>query len=336
MPAASRRPKALFVLDPASGDNVFGPEQHREIAALADVVAPPQTAAQLARQPELLAEAEVIFTSWGAPQLDEGVLASAPRLRAVFYGAGSVRSLVTPAFWQRDILLTSAAAANALPVAEYTLSVILLSLKKFWQLSAKAKTGVVPESQREVPGAFRSTVGLVSLGLIGRRTAELLVPFDLEVLAYDPFITPAAASSLGVASRPLDELFAGCEVVSLHTPNLPSTRGMITGAHFAAMKPGATFINSARGAVIREPEMIEVLRQRPDLTAVLDVTDPEPPTPDSELRRLPNVILTPHIAGSLGRECRRMGQYMVDEFKRYLAGEPLRYQVTEELAANQA
>jgi len=139
-----------------------------------------------------------------------------------------------------------------------------------------------------------------------------------------------------VESVSLDQLFRESDVISLHTPSLPATKGMITGAHFAAMKPNATFINTARGAVVRETEMIEVLTHRPDLQAVLDVTDPEPPKPESPLYTLPNVVLTPHIAGSQNNECRRMGHYMVEELGRYLAGQPLKWQINQELAAKLA
>jgi phosphoglycerate dehydrogenase-like enzyme len=107
---------------------------------------------------------------------------------------------------------------------------------------------------------------------------------------------------------------------------------MITGVHLAAMKPGATFISTARGVVVREAEMIAVLQQRPDLYAVLDVTSPEPPEPGSALYTLPNAILTPHIAGSLDAECRRMGQYMVEELRHYIAGESLKWAITRKRA----
>jgi phosphoglycerate dehydrogenase-like enzyme len=135
---------------------------------------------------------------------------------------------------------------------------------------------------------------------------------------------------------PLDELFRRADVVSLHTPLLKETEGMITGAHLASMKPGATFINTARGAIVREKEMIEALKKRPDLQAVLDVTHPEPPEPGSPLYTLPNVILTPHIAGSMDGECRRMGRYMVEELRRFVDGKPLRWQITREMATNRA
>ena len=181
-----------------------------------------------------------------------------------------------------------------------------------------------------VPGCYRRTVGLVSLGLIARTLLKLLAPFDLDVLVYDPYISGEAAETMGTTKVSLEELFRRSDVVSVHTPMMDETRGMIEGGHITSMRTGATFINTARGGVVRESELIEVLKQRPDLQAVLDVTDPEPPAADSPLYSLENVVLTPHIAGSVGNECRRMGQYMVDELKRYLAGEPLKWQVTPE------
>jgi phosphoglycerate dehydrogenase-like enzyme len=161
----------------------------------------------------------------------------------------------------------------------------------------------------------------------------LLRSFDLPVLAYDPYLTAREEAELEVQAVPLDELFRRSDVVSLHTPLLAETEGMITGAHLAAMKHGATFINTARGSIVRQDELIEVARRRPDLPFVLDVVEPEPPLPDSPLYSLENVLLTPHIAGSVGAECRRLGRYMVEELERYLAGKPLRWVVTPQLAA---
>ena len=160
----------------------------------------------------------------------------------------------------------------------------------------------------------------------------MLRAFDLRVIAYDPFVSPAEAAEVGVTLVSLEELFARSDVVSLHPPLLEETVGMVTGQHIAQMKRGATFINTARGEVVREDEMIEVLKRRPDLLAVLDVASEEPPHEDSPLYTLPNVVLTPHIAGSVGQECRRMGQCMVEELARYLAGQPLQWPVTRELA----
>jgi phosphoglycerate dehydrogenase-like enzyme len=183
-----------------------------------------------------------------------------------------------------------------------------------------------------MPGALGSVVGLVSYGTIGRLVRERLRAFDLEVIVYDPFLSEEEARAEGVRKTGLDELFAAADAVSVHTPHLTDTVGMIKGRHFERMKPGTLFLNTARGEVVDEPEMIAVLQRRPDLQAVLDVTAPEPPGPGSLLYALPNVVLTPHIAGSVGRECRRMGQAMVDEFIRYQAGQPLQWEITVDRA----
>jgi phosphoglycerate dehydrogenase-like enzyme len=169
--------------------------------------------------------------------------------------------------------------------------------------------------------------------MVGRLVRERLRPFDLRVVAYDPYVTSEEARVLDVDLVSLEDLFAASEVVSLHAPWLPETEGMILGSHLASMKQNATLINTSRGAVVREAEMVEVLGERPDLWAVLDVTHPEPPESGSRLYDLPNVVLTPHIAGSQGNECRRMGRLVVDELRRYVAGEPLQHEITRERAA---
>ena len=329
--------KGIFVLSSDSFEKIYGDELADEIARLVEVDAPPQTAQSVREAPAVLLDVELIFSGWGAPVMDAAFLAAAPKLEAVFYGAGSVRGLVTDAFWARGIVLTHAAAMNGVPVAELTLSQILFSLKRGWQHVMSIRDhGEAGRRRVPVPGAYGTRVGVISLGAIGRRVCELLRPFDVEVLAHDPFVDDAVFGELGARRARLDELFAQCEVVSLHTPNLPSTRGMITGAHFRSMKRDATFINTARGDVVREREMVEVLRERPDLWAVLDVLAHDDRSAGVDIYELANVVITPHIAGSLGRECRRMGRAMVDELRRYLDGEPLHWQVTPERLARMA
>ena len=326
-------PKALYLLDSGAFEKIYGEEERAAVAGLADVYAPLQTGDSVAKNPGVLAEAEVILSGWGAPAMDGAFLAAAPNLRVVFYGAGSIRRVATPAFWERGLRITSAYAANAVPVSEYALAAILFSLKRGWHFAFSARREKALPRQGQVPGAYGSTVGLVSLGMVGRLVRERLRPFDLRVVAYDPFVTPEEAHVLGVDLMSLEDLFASSDVVSLHVPLLPETEGMILGSHLASMKRNATLINTSRGAVVREGEMVEVLGERPDLWAVLDVTHPEPPEPDSRLYDLPNVVLTPHIAGSLGSECRRMGRLVVDELRRYVAGEPLEYEITRDRAA---
>lgn len=325
--------KALMVLGEHPRELIYGAEGEAELAHRVEWVAAPMTTEALAERLDVLREVEVIFSGWGGPKYDEALLAAAPKLRAVFYGAGSIRAKVTEKFWERGIEITSAYAMNAVPVAEFTLATVLLSLKQTWHYVVGAKLARARVPMRECAGAFGSKVGLISLGMIGRLVRERLRPFDVAVLAYDPFVTREQAAAMDVEMVDLEALFRQCDVVSLHTPWLKETEGMITGALLGAMKPGATFINTARGAVVRENELIEVMTARTDLTAVLDVTWPEPPAAGSPLYTLPNVVLTPHIAGSQDRECRRMGRLMIDEFDRWSRGEGLKWSISREKAA---
>ncbi len=319
--------KGIFVLSAEAFSGIYGQVQD-EIRRLVEIELPSQTALTIRQTPEVLQDVDLLFTGWGGPRLDAAFLQAAPYLQAVFYGGGTVYPIVTPEFWERSIPITSAAGVNAVPVAEYTLSQILFCLKGGWHTALRIKRERQYPPRQHFPGNYESTVGLISLGLIGQRVCELLRNFDLRVLAYDPFVDPELARSLNVELCPLEEIFRRADVVSVHTPWLPETEGLITGEHFASMKPNAAFINTARGAVVRENEMIDVLQQRPDLMAVLDVTYPEPPLAGSPLFTLPNVVLTPHIAGSLGPETRRLGETMLEELRRYVQGETFRWRVS--------
>ena len=329
---------AAFVMPAEILAEVYGPEGVAEVGRMGRLVHPP-----LDRE-DLMANAhpwtkivDVLFTSWGAPVMDAAMLRRFPKLKIVFYGAGSSRSLVTPDFWERNIFLTTAAAANAVPVAEYTLAATLLGLKQAWSSARRTQSGqTFSRRPFEPEGAYGARVGLVSLGLIGRLVRERLGAFDVEVVAYDPFLTSREFAELSIEPLSLAELFATSSVVSLHTPALPETVGLITGKLVASMKKNATLINTARGALINEGELCAVLRERPDLQVVLDVTYPEPPSPDSALYQLPNIFLTPHIAGSRGRERRRLGESMIAEFDRFSRGEALQHTVSATQASQMA
>ena len=324
------RTKGIYILDSQHWDNIYGPEERADIARLAEITAPMQTRDSVLADFSLVRDVEVIFSGWGAPIFNHEFLAAAPNLKVVFYASGSVKPFVTDEFWARGIQLTGANGVFVIPVAEYTISQVLFCLKHGWQFAFETKHLRTYPPTHPVPGAFGSTVGLVSLGAIARHVREMLRPFDLKVIAYDPFLSKKDADRMGITLCSLEELFATADVVSVHTPWLPETERMIRAEHFALMKQGASFINTARGAVIDEAGMTEVFARRPDLFAVLDVTWPEPPSPGNTLFDLPNVVITPHISGSMSRECRRGGRFVVEELGRYLQGEKLLGQITQE------
>lgn len=293
-------------------------------------------AGQTESHQQLLAEAEVIFGTWGMPILNDEFLELTPKLRAVFYAAGTVKHFVTDAIWQRGITVCSAWRANALPVAEFTLGAILLSMKNVWAYQRLLKESRDWDMRIATDGGYHGTIGLVSLGAVGQRVVELLSQFDVDIVAYDPVVNPRIIRGKTVEMVGLAELFQRSDVVSIHSPLLPETVGMITGELVDQMKPYATLINTARGAILEEDRIIDVLRRRSDLTAILDVTRDEPPAIDSPLYELPNVFLTPHVSGSLGSECRRMGNFMFAEYMRYLKNEPLTHQVTRDMLMSMA
>jgi phosphoglycerate dehydrogenase-like enzyme len=325
--------KGLYILNADSANLIYGESERRDIARLVDICGPDQSRQSVKDNPSVLSKAQVLLTGWGCPVLDDAFLRRMPDLKAVFYGGGATGPFITPAVWERRIQVTSAIEANSIPVAEFTLATIILSLKKAWQFSRQLRDDRrCPE--RTAPGLYGSTVGLISMGTIARALLKLLAPFEVNVIVYDPYLAADEAAALGVERVALNELFQRSDVVSVHTPWLAETEGLVCAEHFALMKPDATFINTARGAIVEESDMVEAAARRPDLQFILDVLRTEPPVVDSPLYTLPNIFLTPHIAGSLGTECRRMGRYMVQELERFVTGQPLRWAVTADDAKN--
>ena len=276
-----------------------------------------------------LKQTEVIFSTWGMPVLSrEEIEKYFPELKAVFYAAGSVQAFARP-FLEKNIRVFSAWAANAIPVAEYTAAQIILANKGFLQntmIMKKDKSKAYGYSN-SFPGNYDVRVGILGAGMIGRKVIELLRPYSIEVYVFDPYLSEEDSKLLGVIKCEIEEIFSTCQTISNHIANLPATVGMINGKLFDMMLHNATFINTGRGAQVIEKDLIKAMREYPDRTAILDVTYPEPPEKGSELYKLKNIVLSSHIAGSLGREVEQMGNYAVDEFIRYIKGEETRYEV---------
>lgn len=273
-----------------------------------------------------LRDAEIVIGGWGAPRISP---ADAPNLRAIVYlGGVAATCLDDVAEWSRlGLAAANARSINARPVAEYALAMILLDGKDAFAAAARAASRPGAASEVRLPahfGNFRRTVGIIGLSQTARALIGLLRPFELDVSVYSPELTPALADELGVEMRTLEEVMAHSDIVSLHQPLTPATRGQIDRRLLALMRDGTTLLNTARGAVVDQDALVERLRGG-GIRAILDVTDPEPLPVDHELRSLPNVVLTPHIAGSLGTELHRMGQNAIEEVRRFVEGVPFRH-----------
>jgi phosphoglycerate dehydrogenase-like enzyme len=284
-----------------------------------------------ARADEVLAQADVLLAHWGCLPVDASLLARAPHLRLVAYAAGTVKDTIAPEVFQRGILVTSGAAANAVPVAEFTLAAILFAGKDVFGARERQRAAADPAfpwiAARRPVGNLGKRIGLIGASHVGRAVVELLRPFRLEVLLADPFLDPVAAAALGVRLVGLDELLATSDVVSIHAPALPETRHLVGAAELARMLDGSTLINTARGSLVDHDALVLELRTG-RLRAVLDVTDPEPLPDAHELLRLPNAFITPHLAGSQGTELTRMAELVLEEIRRFGAGEPPLHPVT--------
>lgn len=317
--------KGVYFCAVSGRNQVFSPEQQKAIAQRLDVSDQHITRENWKDHTNLLEKFKVLLSTWGGATLDEELLDAMPNLKMYFYGAGSIHGIMTAHAWKRGIRITSAAALNAVPVAEFVLAQIILSRKNAWEYMQRAKNhapdlwGLKPSVQ----GMYGAKVGLVGFGMIARKVNELLKSFDVEVYASTLFPPSSQDDDFGVDFISTEEIFMTCNVISLHLPLDRSTKGLIGRKLLNHMRPGTTLINTARGEVVNQAELIDFLRARPDVYACIDVMYPEPPERGSVLYELHNVVLTPHLAGSAGNECWRMGQFILEEVDRYLAGRPL-------------
>ena len=329
-----QKPKAVIMADNVPWydgdviDYVYGAQRIEAIRALTDLYPVRVTSGNLAAELPDLADVEVIFSCWGMIKPTSEQLDRLPNLKAVFYAGGSVNGFAEP-FLQRGIRVCSGVDANAIPVAEFCLAQILLAMKDYWTNTADCRKGPWDQSKMHVGrGVYGETVALLGIGAISRHLLTLLKPFRLRIIAVSGYLSgnPEEARAMGIDQLvTIDEAFREGYVVSNHLPDKESNQGVLTRAHFASMRQDATFINTGRGAQVDEAGMIEVLRQRPDLTALLDVQHPEPPETGSELFTLPNVHLTSHIAGSTNDEVQRMADFVLDDFRRWTNGEALHF-----------
>lgn len=297
------------------------------------------TKADVLCKPALFSSVEIIFSTWGMPEFTEEEIKSCfPSLKCVFYGAGTVQKFARP-FLNCGVKVFSAWAANAVPVAEMTVAQIILANKGYFltgRLYHTQGNRAARDAFKKCNGNYGETVGIIGAGMIGRLVIQMLKQYKLKVIVFDPFLSDEKTGELGVEKCKLTDLFERAFVVSNHLANNAQTQGMLHYDHFCRMRENAVFINTGRGAQVVEDDLVRILRERPDLTALLDVTYPEPPVEGHPFYTLPNCLLTPHIAGSAGDEVARMGEYMLEEYRKYLSGEECRYEVTQKMLETMA
>jgi phosphoglycerate dehydrogenase-like enzyme len=279
---------------------------------------------------EFLKDVEIGFSTWEMPVFTrEQIREFMPSLKIVFYGAGSVQHFAR-SFLNEGVRVMSAWAANGVAVAEFAVAQIILANKGTLQAMMRNRNSHkdAVDFCAPYPGTYGCTVGIIGAGMIGSLVISMLKAYNVSILIYDPFVSDERSAQLGVEKVSLERIFTDCLTISNHLADNEHTRGILNGHLFDLMKDNATFINTGRGAQVVEQDLIKALKLKPARTAILDVTYPEPPVMGHEFYSMPNVFLTPHIAGSKGDEVVRMADYVYEECKRYIDGLPLKYEVT--------
>ena len=274
-------------------------------------------------------EIDYIFSTWGMiPFTKEEIKEYLPNLKAIFYAAGTVQSFARP-FLESGIKVFSAWQANGVPVSEITFSQIILANKGFYRRKVKASQDWNnSDPDMLYPGNYHTKVGLLGAGTIGKKVINLLKNTDLDIYVFDPFLSDEKAKELGVTKTDLYDIFKTCHVISNHLANNEQTKGIIDRKCFESMQEDAIFINTGRGAQIDKEAFIDALKNHPSRLALLDVLDPyEPPKDGDPILELDNVIISPHIAGSIGNEVKRMAQFMYEESITFTNGEKTKYEV---------
>ena len=325
----ARRPVAVFAIAPWAFHDVFPADLITRLRQSVDVDATVTfTSFDGKRAARALATAEILLTGWGCPRIDAEVLKAAPGLRAIVLAAGTVKAIVDPGVLERGLVVSSAAAANAVPVADYTIAMLVLGAKRVFGRAGHYAAGAAPSTWQQGAGTglYQCTVGVIGASHVGRHVLRRLRDFDVDVLLSDPHVSPEEASLLGAELVDVDELCRRGDLITVHAPALAETRHLLDERRLALLPDRAVVINTARGSLI-DTEALTRVCATGRVSAVLDVTDPEPLPLEHPLFGMPNVLVTPHLAGAQGRELRRLGEFAVGELERFLSGRPLRGRV---------
>ena len=275
----------------------------------------------------------------GAPTITAEILDAAPRLKIIgeLEGDRFASRMDLDAAWERGVRTVDVTNGSSYPVAEWALGLILLSMRNagaHFRHIISGQTAVDKATRSKIPGSLTGKrVGLIGCGHMGRRLIRLLRPFEVDIWVHDPYLPREMAEAVGFLQTSLVNILAQCDVIVCLVPLTPGTKGMLGQRELSLIQSGAIFVNVSRGAVVDSAALIERLKQG-DIIAGLDVFDPEPIPPDSEIIHLPNVFLSPHIGYFEGTESPSFFALMVDELDRFFHGHETHFDLTPSSKAN--
>lgn len=269
-----------------------------------------------------LARADALLT---VARVTDETLAAAPRLRFIQKWGSGYEKIDTAAAARRGIGVAITAGANAATIAEHALTLMLATLRRAAYADREMRAGRWdPAALRPITGRLGGrTVGIVGFGAIGREVARLVRAFGAEAIYHRPSGPATEGEAPSARYADLPGLLAASDVVTLHCPGGPATAGLIGAAEIARMKPGAILVNTARGSLVDEPALIAALKSGRIAGAGLDVFAEEPLPPDSPLRGIETVVMTPHSAGGALDDVAPMAARAFDNLTRVFAGQPL-------------
>ena len=284
---------------------------------------------------EELMDIDFVISGWSTPSFGDGVLDGNDRLKVIAHTGGSVADFVDSSVYEKGVIVCSGNYYYAESVAEGTAAYIMACLRSIPDDVAEIKAGGWKNSSLQpTAGILDQEIGIISCGAISKMLMQMLQAFrcKFKVFSNHP-IDPEFLASVNAKQVSLEEVLKTCHIISLHASLNEKTRGWLGREHFEMMQEDAVFINTARGAIIREEEMIEVLKERPKMRAVLDVFTREPLAPTNPLRTMPNVYCIPHKAGPTIDRRRYVGMAMAKELVHYVNGEPMEHMISAEVAS---
>lgn len=228
-------------------------------------------------------------------KVTEELMAAAEKLKIVGRAGSGLDNVDTPAATKRGIVVMNTPGGNTVTTAEHTMSMICAMSRRIPQATASVKAGKWEKDKFMGVELYNKVLGIVGIGQIGSHLTKMAQGIGMRVIAYDPYLAPDRAEKMGVTMMELPELFKGADIISVHTPLTPETKGIINAQSIATMKPGVMIVNCARGGIINEADLVEALKSKKVAAAAFDVFEEEPVKADNPLLSLDNFICTPHI-----------------------------------------